>query len=74
VSERGGSETRGVNWRKASVSFDREACVEVRGDLGAMRDSKCGELGTPLVVGVTGMRALVRKTRELGATWDGRDA
>ncbi|OLF10242.1 hypothetical protein BLA60_17565 [Actinophytocola xinjiangensis] len=47
-------------WRKARKSADTSACVEVRQDLNALRDSK--NPGGP-VLAAPGLRELVRAVR-----------
>jgi hypothetical protein len=51
-----------MTWRKASYSAKNGACVEVRGDLSALRDSKSPD---GAVLRVTGIQELVlfAKTR-----------
>lgn len=51
-----------ASWRKSSVSANGGNCVEVRGDLGAVRDSKNAD-GPALAIGKQAVTALVRALR-----------
>jgi hypothetical protein len=49
-------------WRKSSKSQNGGSCVEVRGDLGAVRDSKNPD-GPALEIGTKAVTALMRSLR-----------
>ena len=51
-----------ASWRKSSASANAGNCVEVRGDLGAVRDSK-NPSGLTLLIGREAMEELVRRLR-----------
>lgn len=49
-----------MDWRKSSFSGDSGECVEIRQDLGALRDSK--NPGPALDVDVLGLLAMVKSS------------
>lgn len=58
--------TREYTWRKSSLSGAGDDCVELRGDLAALGDTK--NHARRLEVGEAGVRALVAHVRELPST------
>lgn len=48
-----------ARWRKSTRSGDQGSCVELRNDLGAVRDSK-NTSGPTLAVGLNGLLAAVK--------------
>lgn len=52
-----------MTWRKSSRSETGANCVEVRSDLGAVRDSKGDPTSPPLSIPVGGLVALVKSGR-----------